>query len=195
MIRNGGFRRRVEVPGGDNQTGDDMSRIGAAGVVVALVIAGVASGSSAQGLVSMQKLSAPLANELVGDTVAICAQRGYSVTAIVVDLDGVRQAMLRGNGAPIHTLDNAFFKAYSAASLTLARKEDSTKAVAERMAKNPATTVPQTPLPNVTYAVGGVTILAGGAPIGAIGVSGAPGGQLDDDCARAAIAKIQGRMK
>ena len=79
--------------------------------------------------------------------------------------------------------------------MTLSRKEDSTGAVAERMAKNPATTVPQTPLPNVTYAVGGVTILAGGAPIGAIGVSGAPGGQLDDDCARAAIAKIQDRMK
>jgi len=36
----------------------------------------------------------------------------------------VRQALLRGNGAPIHTLDNAFYKAYSAASLTLARKED-----------------------------------------------------------------------
>jgi len=157
-----------------------MSLTVAAGAVFAFVIAGVATGSWAQGLVSMQKLSAPLANELVGDTVAICAQRGYTVTAVVVDLVGVRQALLRGNGAPIH-LDNAFFKTYSAASLTLARKEDSTKAVAERMAKNPATTVPQTPLPNVTYAVGGVTILAGGAPIGAIGVSGAPGGQLDDD--------------
>ena len=170
-----------------------MSQTVAAGAVFAFVIAGVATGSWAQGLVSMQKLSAPLANELVGDTVAICAQRGYAVTAVVVDLDGVRQALLRGNGAPIHTLDNAFFKAYPAASLTLARKEDSTKAVAERMARNPATT--QTPLPNVTYAVGGVTILAGGAPIGANGVSGAPGGQLDDDCARAAIAKIQDRMK
>jgi uncharacterized protein GlcG (DUF336 family) len=143
----------------------------------------------------MQKLSAPLANELVGETVALCAEKGYKVTAVVVDLDGVRQALLRGNGAPIHTLDNAFFKAYSAASLTLARKEDSTKAVAARMAKNAPTTVPQTPLPNVTYAVGGVTIMAAGNPIGAIGVSGAPGGQFDDDCARAAIAKIQDRMK
>src|SRR5882762_8357293 len=166
-----------------------------AGAVGFGVIAAAAIGVQAQGLVSIQKLSAPLANEVVGEAVANCAQKGYAVTAAVVDLDGARQALLRGNGAPIHTLDNAFFKAYSAASLTLARKEDSTKTVAERMAKAPATTVPQTPLPNVTYAVGGVTILAGGAPIGAIGVSGAPGGQLDDDCARAAIAKIQDRMK
>jgi uncharacterized protein GlcG (DUF336 family) len=48
----------------------------------------------------MQKLSAPLANELVGEAVANCTQKGYTVTAVVVDLDGVRQAMLRGNGAP-----------------------------------------------------------------------------------------------
>jgi hypothetical protein len=67
----------------------------------------VSTGASSQGLVDMKKLSAPLANELVGETVASCAQKGYTVTAIVVDLDGVRQALLRGNGAPIRTLDNA----------------------------------------------------------------------------------------
>lgn len=166
-------------------------------VVLALVVAvaAAAAEAQAQGLVTMQKLSAPLANELVGEAVASCAQKGYTVTAVVVDLDGVRQALLRGNWAPIHTLDNAFYKAYSAASLTLARKEDSTKAVADRMSKSPPTTVPQTPLPNVTYAVGGVTIMAGGAAIGAIGVSGAPGGQFDEECARAALAKIRDKMK
>jgi uncharacterized protein GlcG (DUF336 family) len=175
-----------------------MARIASrllAGAVGFGVVAAAAIGVRAQGLVSIQKLSAPLANELVGEAVANCAQKGYTVTAAVVDLDGVRQALLRGNGAPIHTLDNAYYKAYSAASLTLARKEDSTKAVNERMAKSPATTVPQTPLPNVTYAVGGVTIMSGGNAIGAIGVSGAPGGNFDEECARAGIAKIQDRMK
>ena len=151
--------------------------------------------ASAQGLVTIQKLSAPLANELVGETVAACAAKGYTVTAVVVDLDGVRQALLRGNGAPIHTLDNAFYKAYSAASLTLSRKENSTKEVADRIGKNPPSTVPQTPLPNVTYAVGGVAIKAGETTIGGIGVSGAPGGQFDEECARAALVKIKDRMK
>jgi len=172
-----------------------MTRALTVAVVVGFAVVGAAVSGSAQGLITMQKLSAPLANELVGESVAACAQKGYAVTAVVVDLDGVRQAVLRGTGAPIHTLDNAFYKAYSAASLTLARKEDSTKAVAERMGKNAPTTVPQTPLPNVTYAVGGVTIKAGDKAIGAIGVSGAPGGQFDEECARAAIAKIQDRMK
>ena len=166
-----------------------------AGVVGFAVVAAAAIGAQAQGLITIQRLSAPLANEAVGEAVANCAQKGYTVTAAIVDLDGARQALLRGNGAPIHTLDNAFYKAYSAASLTLARKEDSTKAVADRMSKNPATTVPQTPLPNVTYAVGGVAIMSGGNTIAGIGVSGAPGGNFDEECARAGIAKIQDRMK
>ena len=171
------------------------ARLQAAVLALVFVVGAVPTGVQAQGLVNLQKLSAPLANELVGDAVASCAQKGYAVTAVVVDLDGVRQAMLRGNGAPIHTLDNAFYKAYSAASLTLGRKEESTKAVADRISKNPPTTVPQTPLPNITYATGGVTIMANGTAIGAIGVSGAPGGQFDEECARAALAKVRDRIK
>jgi uncharacterized protein GlcG (DUF336 family) len=149
----------------------------------------------AQGLVTTQRLSAALANELVGESVADCARKGHKVVAVVVDLDGVRQAMLRGDGAPIHSVDNAYYKAYSAASLTLGRKEESTKAVAERMAKAAPTTVPQTPLPNVTYAVGGLAIIVNGNAIGGLGISGAPGGQLDEDCGRVAMAKIKDRMK
>ncbi len=149
----------------------------------------------AQGVINRPQLSAALANELVGDTVAICAKQGHKVWAVVVNLDGVRQAVLRGDGAPIHSQDNAFFKAYSTASLTLGRNENSSKEVADRMAKAAPTTVPQTPLPNVTYAVGGVVIRAGGQAIGAIGVSGAPGGALDEACAREAIAKVQDRIK
>src|SRR4051795_5329333 len=147
----------------------------------AVALAGIAlgcAGAQAQGLVTSQKLSAALANQLVGEAVAACTAKNYAVTAAVVDLDGVRQAVLRGDGAPIHTLDNAFYKAYSSASLTLGRKEESTKAVAERMAKNPPSTVPQTPLPNVTYARGGVAIMAGGNIIGGLGGRGGPRGPL-----------------
>jgi len=179
---------------------DDMPRALLASLAIFTVsMLGAAVDASAQaaapGLVTTQKLSAALANELVGESVKACAQKGYTVTAVVVDLDGVRQAVLRGDGAPIHTLDNAFYKAYSSASLTLSRKENSTKEVADRMSKNPPSTVPQTPLPNVTYAVGGVAIKAGEAIIGGIGVSGAPGGQFDEECARTALAKIKDRMK
>src|SRR2546428_7392203 len=155
-----------------------MSRISVGLQVLVLVAGGAATGVRAQGLVTTHKLPAALANQLVGDSVAACAQKGSQVVAVVVDLDGVRQAVLRGDGAPIHSMDNAYYKAYSAASLTLSRKEESTKAVADRMAKAAPTTVPQTPLPNVTYAQGGVTIMAGGAAVGGGGGGGAPPGPV-----------------
>jgi uncharacterized protein GlcG (DUF336 family) len=167
-----------------------MLRISALGLAVAM-----AATAQAQGIVTTQKLSAALANELVGESVAQCARNGYKVVAVVVDLDGVRQAVLRGDGAPIHSMDNAYYKAYTIASLGLSRKEESTKAIADRMAKNPPSNVPQTPLPNVTYAQGAIAIMAGGNTIGGLGVSGAPGGQFDEECARAAMGKIKDRMK
>jgi uncharacterized protein GlcG (DUF336 family) len=172
-----------------------MSRISAGLQAVAFVLGALATGAQAQGLVTTHKLSAALANQLVGDSVAACAQKGYQVVAVVVDLDGVRQAVLRGDGAPIHSMDNAYYKAYTIASLGLSRKEETTKQIADRMAKNPPTNVPQTQLPNVTYAQGAIAIMAGGNTIGGLGVSGAPGGQFDEECARGALAKIKDRMK
>jgi uncharacterized protein GlcG (DUF336 family) len=173
-----------------------MGRISKTAVLALFCAAALTSPTAqAQGVVTIQKLSAALANELVGESVAECAKKNYAVTAVVVDLDGQRQAMLRGNGAPIHSSDNAFYKAYASASLTLSRKEDSTRAVAERMAKNPATTVPQTPLPNITYAVGGLSIKVGDNIIGGLGICGAPGGQFDEECGRTALAKVADRTK
>ena len=166
------------------------------GIVAALVVSGaLVNSANAQGIVTMQKLSAQLANELVGQSVANCASKGYAVTAIVVDLDGVRQAVLRGDGAPIHSLDNAYYKAYTVASLGLSRKEETTKAMADRLAKNPPSNVPQTQLPNVTFAQGAIAIMAGGQTIAGLGVSGAPGGHFDEECARAALAKVRDRIK
>ena len=172
-----------------------MSRISAGLQALVLAAGAAAAGVQAQGLVTTHKLSAALANQLVGDSVAACAQKGYQVVAVVVDLDGVRQAVLRGDGAPIHSMDNAYYKAYTIASLGLSRKEESTKQIADRIAKNPPTNVPQTQLPNVTYAQGAIAIMAGGSTIGGLGVSGAPGGQFDEECARTALAKIKDRMK
>jgi len=159
------------------------------------MLAAATAGAQAQGLITTHKVSAALANELVGDSVAQCAKNGYKVVAVVVDLDGVRQAFLRGDGAPIHSVDNAYYKAYTVASMGLARKETSTKQIADRMAKAQPSTVPVFPLPNITYAQGALAIVANGETIGALGVSGAPGGNFDEDCARFALDKVKDRMK
>ena len=161
----------------------------------ALLMLSLGLAAHAQGLITTQKISAALANELVGESVAECARKGYKVVAVVVDLDGVRQAYLRGDGAPIHSVDNAYYKAYSIASLGLSRKEETTKQMADRMAKAAPSNVPQTQLPNVTYAQGAIAIMANGNTIGGLGVSGAPGGQFDEACARVAMDKVKDRMK
>ena len=59
----------------------------------------------------------------------------------------------------------------------------------------PIETVPTAQLPNVTFAQGAIVIRAGSQIIGSIGVSGAPGGQFDEACAREALVKIQDKIK
>lgn len=163
--------------------------------VLATLLVAASASALAQGVYTRHQLSAALANELVGETVALCASRGHKVWAVVVNLDGVRIAVLRGDGAPIHSQDNAYFKAYTAASLTLGRNENSTKEIADRLAKAAPSTVPQTPLPNVTFNQGAIVIRnAEKLVIGAIGVSGAAGGSIDEACARESLAKIQSRI-
>jgi len=172
----------------------NLAMSGCATVVIAMTALTMSSGF-AQGLITKKRLSAALAMEAVMEAVDVCKKAGYAVTAIVVDNEGVRQAVIRGDGATVHTLDSAYAKAYTAASLAPVRKEDSTKAIFERLSKYPSTTASLGNLPNVTFTPGGVTIMAAGKPIGGIGVGGAPGGNFDDDCARAALDKIKDRMK
>jgi uncharacterized protein GlcG (DUF336 family) len=164
--------------------------------IVTTLMALAASASSAQGLIIKKRLSAALAMEAVTEAVDVCKKAGYAVTAIIVDNEGVRQAVLRGDGAVVHTLDSAYVKAYTAASLAPVRKDGSTKAVAERIARTPGvSTAGLASLPHINFTPGGVTIMAGEEAIGGIGVGGAPGGNFDHDCAVAALDKIKDRMK
>jgi uncharacterized protein GlcG (DUF336 family) len=87
----------------------------------------------ADGLLTTHRLSAELASRVAREIVVTCAKQGYAETAVVVDADGVRQAMLRGDRAGSHTLDSANDKAYTAASF----KTD-TSALVERAKTVPA---------------------------------------------------------
>ncbi len=96
---------------------------------------------------------------------------------------------MRGDGAGAHTLDSALYKAYTAASF-----KNDTLALAER-AKGENSIAPLSGLPHVMFFGGGVPIKLGDELIGAIGAAGAPGGKLDDACARAGIDKIKDRLQ
>jgi uncharacterized protein GlcG (DUF336 family) len=136
------------------------------------------------------RIPAVLALEAVGEAVAVCAKQGYAETAVLVDADGVRQALLRGDGTGAHSLDSAAGKAYTSATL----KAD-TQAVVERAKTDPIVANVIGKLPNMLLDGGGVVIKINGEVIGAIGASGAPGGDIDEGCARAGLEKIRNRLE
>lgn len=143
----------------------------------------------AQGLLQTHRIAAGLANEAVAAAVDKCASQGYTETAILVDADGVEQAALRGDRAGAHTLDSAFSKAFTAASF----KTDTT-ALVER-SKTVPVLVNLFKLPHLLLLGGGIVIKMGDEVVGAIGASGAPGGNLDDACANAGLDKIKDQLK
>ena len=109
---------------------------------------------------------------------------------MLVDADGVRQAALRGDRTGSDTLDSVYDKAYTAASF----KTD-TSALFERSKTVPGLANLFTQLPHLMLFGGGIVIKASDEVVGAIGAAGAPGANLDDDCAKAGLAKIQDRLK
>jgi uncharacterized protein GlcG (DUF336 family) len=149
-----------------------------------------AAPAGAQDLQTTHRIPAMLANEAVAATVAACAKQGYAETAVLVDADGVRQAVLRGDKTGAHSLDSAFAKAYTAASF----KTD-TLALAERAKTRPELANLFIQLPHLILFGGGVAIKVGDEVVGAMGAAGAPGANLDDGCAKAGIEAIQDRLK
>jgi uncharacterized protein GlcG (DUF336 family) len=135
------------------------------------------------------RIPAALAAEAASETVAACARQGYNETAVVLDADGATIAVLRGDGAGIHTLDSAHDKAYTSVSF-----KNDTVALAER-AKGEDSIAPLAKLPHVMFFGGGVVIKLGDEVIGSIGAAGAPGAKLDDGCAHAGLDKIRDRLK
>lgn len=144
----------------------------------------------AQGLLPTHRIPAELAGQAVAAAVAHCATQGYAETAVLVDADGVRQAVLRGDRAGSHTLDSAYDKAYTSASFKV-----DTSALFERAQSVPGRVNLFTQVPHLMPFGGGIAIKAGDEVVGAIGASGAPGANLDDACARAGLDKSRDQLK
>jgi uncharacterized protein GlcG (DUF336 family) len=161
----------------------------AAGFILANSLPGLA-----EDVLTTHRLSAALAAEAVSEAVAACAKQGYKVTATIVDADGVTQAMLRGDGASMTTLSAACDKAYTVFMLGAPRNEDTSGAIAQRMGQTPSAGG-LAKLPHILLLQGAIRIKIGAEAIGAIGVGGAPGGELDEACAKAGLDKISGRLK
>ncbi|HUN69564.1 MAG TPA: heme-binding protein [Burkholderiales bacterium] len=118
-----------------------------------------------------------------------CRDSGWQVAVAVVDRAGVAQVILRDRYAGAHTPRTAAGKAWTAASFRTPTSE---------LARMSQPGQPQSGIRNLPNAVvlgGGLLIEAQGSIIGAIGVSGAPGGDADDSCARAGIDAIRDKVE
>jgi len=136
-------------------------------------------------------ISTALAVEAAQTAVASCAAQGLKTTALVVDSAGTPIAMISGDGAAAITQRIASGKATTALKMKMTSGEAGERAKADpafmaQLMADPAMGTPRQ---------GGVPLTIGNDVVGAIAVSGAPSGAQDEPCARAGIAKIQGRMR
>ena len=167
-----------------------MIRSGALAAIACIALFGNVSVVPAEPLptATFKILPAALAVEAAQAAIASCKTQGYTVSVALVDRVGDLKLLLVGDGASALTRSLSRRKAYTAATRRVSTGELA-KQVAAPGAFNPTLYDRQ-----LVALAGGVPIKVGDETIGAIGVSGAPGGDKDEACANAGIAKIADRL-
>ena len=158
-------------------------------LAILLVSALATSGASAQAIRTERNMSLELANQLASAAVAACEEKGYAVAVTVVDRASQVRAVQRADNAGTHTLEASRAKAFTSASA-----KNTTLAMMEGAQKNPAA-ANLVNIPGFLLLGGGVPVKVGNEVIGAIGIGGAPGGHLDEQCAMAALEKHKDLLK
>jgi uncharacterized protein GlcG (DUF336 family) len=144
-------------------------------------------GLFAQGLPTMKILTVDVAQAIAQEAMAKCRADGYKVSVRVVDHANIEKAFVRDDGAGMATVQVATMKANSV--MAFGRPSGPPPNL-------PAgAPVPAPVVPGTINAMGGVPIKVGDQVIGAVAVSGAPGGDKDAACANAALTKVADKLK
>ena len=146
-----------------------------------------ASLAMALDVVNEKNIGMELARDIANEAVLACRKQGYHVSAVVVDRHGLVRAALRDDLAAHFTLEISERKA----NMTVMAWTDSGtfKQAREDIRQE------LNHIDGLIVMQGGVRILAGGFNLGAVGVSGAPGGEKDEACARQALKKLDERIQ
>ncbi|MDH5183289.1 MAG: heme-binding protein [Gammaproteobacteria bacterium] len=138
-------------------------------------------------VVSVKGIGMDLARDIANEAVQICKKQGYHVTAVVVDRHGLLRVALRDDLAARFTLQIAEQKANAAvmSGIDSGIFRENRKDIRPEMNH----------VEGILMMQGGVLINAGGFRIGAVGVSGAPGGEKDEVCAKLALKTFQERLE
>lgn len=129
--------------------------------------------------VDIKRLTAESAIAVATAAMLECRKQGYQATATVVDKNGIIQAVARDTLAPPISIPISKAKAFTAVNFSA-----DTSAMAERANTGVGR------FDGVLMSAGGVVINVGGVIYGAVGVSGAPSGEIDEECAKAGVEAI-----
>ncbi|HEX5226957.1 MAG TPA: heme-binding protein [Bryobacteraceae bacterium] len=155
--------------------------------IFALSIALCGAAFAQDGLPTQKILTFDVAHTIAMEAMAKCRADGYHVTVTVVDGANTVRAILRDDGAGLATVEVGRMKANSV--MFFGRPSGPPPNLA------PGAPVPAPVVAGTINAAGGVPIKVGDQMIGAVSVSGAPGGDKDAACANAALAKIADKLK
>jgi uncharacterized protein GlcG (DUF336 family) len=153
-----------------------------------LVLGAPAATAGDDAMVVYKSLSPEVALAAAQAALKQCRDNGFQVAVAVVDRFGQAQVMLRDRYAGLPAADTAASKAYTALSFRSATSDLAKSIRSGQMDPGLAQ------LPHVAMLAGGLMIEAGGTLLGGIGVSGAPGGDKDEVCAKAGLDAIRDRI-
>jgi uncharacterized protein GlcG (DUF336 family) len=158
------------------------------GICCALLIGCFSSAPASAQLLAHKDLTAAMAITIAQTAIEACKANGYSVSATVVGRNGEILVQVRGDNTGPHTIENSFRKAYTARTF-----RSPSGALVDRLKADP--TLGLIHLTNVIANQGALPIKVGEEVIGAVGASGAPGGEKDEACVKAGIDKVADQLK
>jgi uncharacterized protein GlcG (DUF336 family) len=156
---------------------------------LALPAAVAAVPAIAQEVVTEKALSLDMAHAIAQGALEKCRADGYHVSVTVLDRDGLVKAAFRDDGSGPHTIVTSRRKAFTSVTFRQPSAD-----WAKRVLTDPAVAGLKDTEGTIALG-GGAPIKAGNEVIGAIGVSGAPGGEKDEACANAGIQKVADKLK
>jgi uncharacterized protein GlcG (DUF336 family) len=159
-----------------------------AGLTLASALACAAATTANAQLLTHKDISLAIATTMATTAIETCKGQGYNVSVHVLGRDGQVILGLRNELAGAATMENSMKKAFTARTFRRSSGD-----FANSVKGNP--TAGALFLTNIVAAQGALPIKVGEDVIGAIGVSGAPGGDKDEACAKAGIDKVSAELK
>ena len=156
-------------------------------IALAAAAAGALAAPASAQTIARKDLSVDGALAIATAAMADCKSKGWTVSVTVVGRNGEPIVQLRGDGTGPHTMENSFKKAYTSRTFRIPSGE-----MEERFKKNPQ--LGAVFLSNITTGRGALPIKIGDEVVGAVGASGAPGGEKDEACVQTGIDKVKAQL-